>query len=209
MSCCYNEEKRSYDKRSRKKRRRRKTRIERRSLSNDAEVDSLESETTSTWVLFSNVSIIQGQLGRRELILIENSKDLQKSPLMSKVHLQTNLFLFTIALQRTPKVFEFSPQNHLKNLKLNYVNPLEESSDIFISFVDVQYAICYSNRNAILDFDTFRKSTYYLFKASWKVHHKQNNFPWQYSRSSSSSNRMKKFHILCTWPKFNALMRRP
>ena len=75
VSCCYNEEKRSYDKRK-KRRHRGKTRIEhrQRSLSNDAEVDSLESETTSTWVLFSNVSIIQGQLGRRELILIENSK---------------------------------------------------------------------------------------------------------------------------------------
>ena len=43
-----------------------------------------------------------------------------------------------------------------------------------------QYAIC-SRATEMLSstFDTFRKSTYYLFKASWKVHHKQNNFPWQ------------------------------
>ena len=144
MSCCYNEEKRSYDKRSRKKRRRRKTRIERRSLSNDAEVDSLESETTSTWVLFSNVSIIQGQLGRRELILIENSKDLQKSPLMSKVHLETNLFLFTIALQRTHQsIWIFTPKS-----------PEKPKTELCQSFrvlqIEVEYffyphMICYHN----------------------------------------------------------------
>ena len=86
--------------------------------------------------------------------------------------------LIAIATKLTSKLEQQNQELHIvwKLLKMSYLS-------IWILAFSTnfcQYAIC-SRATEMLSstFDTFRKSTYYLFKASWKVHHKQNNFPWQ------------------------------